>query len=103
MLWGVLWENRIESATGTFNTQQGTIDSTSGAFTWTGIEILDGSCGTELQGTVSPDGLTLTGTAVADLDLRGLGDHHDRAGGVDGNLTHRDHSSIDAELRHSCT
>jgi cysteine-rich repeat protein len=50
---------------GTFNTQQGTIDSTSGAFTWTGIDIVDGSCGSQLQGTVSPNGLTLTGTALA--------------------------------------
>ena len=47
---------------GTFNTQQGTIDSTSGAFMWSGIDIVDGFCGSELQGTVSPDGLTFTGT-----------------------------------------
>jgi hypothetical protein len=38
---------------GTFNTQHGTIDSTTGAFTWTGIDIEDGFCGSELQGTVS--------------------------------------------------
>ena len=50
---------------GTFNTQHGTIDSTSGAFTWTGIDIVDGFCGSGLQGTVSPDGLTFTGTALA--------------------------------------
>jgi hypothetical protein len=31
----------------------------------------------------------LTGTAVLDLRLRSLGDHHGRGGGIDGNLTHR--------------
>jgi hypothetical protein len=47
---------------GTFNHQEGTIDSASGAFTWTGIAIVAGFCGEVLQGTVSPDGLTFTGT-----------------------------------------
>ena len=40
---------------GTFNHQEGTIDSASGAFTWTGIAIVAGFCGEVLQGTVSPD------------------------------------------------
>ena len=46
---------------GSFQYQQGTIDSASGAFTWAGIDFTGGGCGTGLQGTT--DGRLLIGTA----------------------------------------